>query len=196
MNYNDVQDRLKKIYASVGEQFTYGHAALETTHTEVKSEGKERSISISFFNPDDEPKVLNQIDSVISNLANLKDCLKGKMKQRGDDPGMIENEINNSPYLQITLDLSNQEKHEYPLTRTNRSKKNPLIQNVGRALSPSNKPDNVRYERSDGSAMMNMMVKITADINDSQGNLLYRLDDLVEGALGTWEQIIKKYNIK
>ncbi len=196
MNYNDVKVRLEKIYASIGEQFFYGQAALDTTHTELKSEGKERSVSISFFNPDDEPRVLNQIDSVILNLANLKDCLKRKMEQRGDDQEVIEDEINNSPYLQITLDLSNQEKHGYPLTRTNRSEKNPLIQNVSRALSPSNKPDNIRYERSDGSAIMNMMVKVTADINDSQGNLLYRLDDLVEGTLGAWEQIIKKYDIK
>ena len=196
MNYNDVQTRLEMIYASIGEQFTYGQAALETTHTEVKSEGKERSISISFFNPDDKPKVLNQINSIISNLANLKDCLKRKIKQQGEDPKVIEDEINDSPYLQVILDLSNQVKHGYPLTMTRRSGKDPLIKNVGRTLSPSDKPDNIRHERNDGSAMMNMMVKITADITDPQGNLLYRLDDLVEGALSAWEQTVEKYNIQ
>ena len=46
MDYNNVETRLKKIYASVGEQFTYGQYALDMTHTEVKTEGKERSISI------------------------------------------------------------------------------------------------------------------------------------------------------
>ena len=191
MNYNNVQNSLKKIYSSIGEQFSYGHDALDTTHTEIK----DNSVSISFFNPNDEPKVLNQINSVIANLANIKDCLKQKLKQRGDDPKIIENEINNSPYLQVILDLSNQEKHGYPLTRTRRSGKDPLIKNIGRSLSPSNKPDNIRYENSDGSALVNFMAKITADITDSQGNILYRLDDLVENALNAWEQIIKKYSI-
>jgi len=194
MDYNDIQTRLELIYASMGEQFTYGQAALETTHTKIESEGNERSISISFFNPDHKPKVLNQINSIISNLANLKDCLKRKVKLQGYNPKVIEDEINNSLYLQIILDLSNQAKHEYPLTETRRSGKDPLIKNISRTLSPSNKPDNIRHERTDGSAMMNMMVKITADITDSQGNHLYRLDDLVEGALSAWEQIIDKYN--
>ncbi len=191
MDYNNVETRLKKIYASVGEQFTYGHAALDMTYTE----GKERSVSISFFNPDDEPKILNQINSVISNLANLKDCLKKKIEESGNDPQVIEDEINNSPHLQVILDLSNQEKHGYPLTKTRRSGKDPLITNVGRVLSSSNKPDNIRHEGSDGSSMMNMMVMITADITDSHGDKLYRLDYLVETTLSAWEQIIIKYNL-
>jgi len=191
MDYNNVQIRLGKIYSSVGEQFSYGYDALDTTHTEIK----DNCISISFFNPNDEPKVLNQINGVIANLANIKDCLKKKLEHRGDDPKVIENEIDNSLYLQIIIDLSNQEKHGYPLTKTRRSKKDPLIKNVGRALSTSNKPDNTRYEKGDGSAIMNMMVMIRADITDSDGNILYRLDDLVANALNTWEQIIKKYNI-
>lgn len=195
MDYNNVETRLKKIYASVGEQFTYGHAALDMTYTEEKTEGKERSVSISFFNPDDEPKILNQINSVISNLANLKDCLKKKIEESGNDPKVIEDEINNSPHLQVILDLSNQEKHGYPLTKTRRSEKDPLITNVGRLLSSSNKPDNIRHEGSDGSSMMNMMVMITADITDSHGDKLYRLDYLVETTLSAWEQIIIKYNL-
>ncbi len=195
MDYNNVETRLKKIYASIDEQFTYGQAALDKTHTVVKAEGKERSVSVTFFNPDDESKILNQVNSVISNLANLKDCLKKKIKEGGNDPRVIEEEINNSPHLQVILDLSNQEKHGYPLTITRRSEKDPLITNIGRALSPSNKPDNIRHERSDGTVMLNMMVRITADITDSEGNTLYQLDDLVESALSVWEQIIIKYNL-
>ena len=191
MDYNNVQTRLGKIYTSVGEQFSYGYEALDTTHTEIR----DNYISISFFNPNDELKVLNQINSVIANLANIKDCLKKKLEHRGDDPKVIEKEIDNSIHLQVILDLSNQKKHGYPLTKTRRSKRDPLIKNVGRVLSPSNKPDNIRYEKGDGSAIMNAMVMIRADITDSQGNILYRLNDLVENALNFWEQIIEKHNI-
>lgn len=191
MDYNDIQERLKKIYSSIGEQYSYGHEALDTIHYE-KTENR---ICISFFNPKDEPTVLNQINIIISNLANVKDCLKNKLNNRGDNPQVIENEVNSSLYLQLILDLSNQEKHGYPLTKTRRSKKDPLIKNISRSLSTSNKPNNVRYERSDGSAIMNMMIRITADITDSQGNILCRLDELVNNALQVWEQTIKKYNI-
>lgn len=191
MDYNNIQSRLEKIYSSIGEQFYYGHTALETTHTEITN----NSIRVSFFSPNDKPKVLNQINSIIANLANIKDCLKQKLIQRDDNPDFIENEIDNSLYLQLILDLSNQEKHGYPLKKTRRSEKDPLIKNVGRSLSPSDKPDNIRYEKSDGSAIMNLMTKITADITDSQGNILYQLNDLIENALSAWEQIIKKYNI-
>jgi hypothetical protein len=191
MDYNNIEIRLKKIYSSVGEQFSYGYAALDATHTEVK----ENSITFSFFNSNDESRVLNQINGIIANLSNIKDCLKKKLEQRGDNPQIIEDAINDSLYLQVILDLSNQEKHGYPLTKTRRSEKDPLIKNIGRVLSPSNKPDNIRYEKSDGSAIMNAMVKITADITDSQGNILYQIDDLVENALNIWEQIIKKYKI-
>lgn len=191
MDYNNIQTRLEKIYASIGEQFSYGYTALDSTYTEIK----DNSIRITFFNPNDKSKVLNQINSVIANLANIKDCLKKKIEERGDDPLIIENEINNSPYLQIVLDLSNQEKHGYPLTKIRRSKQDPLIKNISRALSPSNKPDNIRYEKDDGSEIINAMIKITADITDSKGNILYQLDDLVENALDVWEKTIKKYNI-
>lgn len=91
--------------------------------------------------------------------------------------------------------MANQEKHGYPLTKTRRSQKDPLIKNVSRSLMRSNKPDNIRVERSDGAAIQNAMVSITADITDSNGNLLCQLDDLIENALNNWEGIIKKYNI-
>jgi len=174
----------------MNERFSYGDDAIDTTHYETSN----NQINISFFNPDEEPKVINQINSIISNLANIKDCLKQKLEKRGDSSQAIENEINNSLCLQIIVDLANQEKHGYPLKRR-RSQKDPLIKNVSRALMPSNKPDNIRYERSDGSAVMNVMTSITAEIVDSEGNLLCRLDDLVEKSINDWNQIIKKYNI-
>jgi len=195
MNYNDIQSRLKAIYTSIDQQYSYGADALNTMHTEMDKEGNQFKLTISFYNPADESKVLNQINNIISNLANIKDCLKRKLEDRGDNPQTIESEIDNSTDLQIIIDLANQEKHGYPLTKTRRSQKDPLIKNIGRSLRPSNKPDNIRVERSDGAAIQNVMTSITADITDSNGNFLCRLDDLVENALNDWEGIIKKYNV-
>ncbi|MFA4999219.1 MAG: hypothetical protein WC519_00575 [Parcubacteria group bacterium] len=195
MNYNDIQSRLKAIYASIDQQYSYGADALDTMHTEIDKKGNKFKLTISFYKPDDEPEVLNQINNIISNLANVKDCLKRKLKDRGDDPQVIESEIDNSTDLQIVIDLANQEKHGYPLTMVRRSKKDPLIKNISRYLGPSNKPDNFRVERSDGASIQNAMTSITADITDSQGNILCSLDDLVKNTLDNWERIIKKYNI-
>jgi hypothetical protein len=173
-------------------RYSYGYEALNATYTE-KINGQ---IEFSFFDPNDEPKILNQINNIILNLANIKDCLKQKLTERGDDPQIIENEINNSIYLQVIIDLSNQEKHGYPLIKNRRSKKDPLIKNIGRSLTVSNKPDNIRFEKNDGSAIQNMMISIDADIVDSANNLLCRIGDLVENALNAWNTIIQKYNIK
>jgi hypothetical protein len=191
MDYNNIESRLEKIYASMGERFSYGQAVLDATYTEIT----DNCVSISFFIPNDKYKVLNQINSIIANLANIKDCLRKKLTERSDNPQLIEDEINISPYLQIIIDLSNQEKHGYPLTRPSRSGKDPLIKNISRSLSPSNNPDNIKYENDDGSVAMNVMAKITADITDSEGNFLYRLDKLVENTLDVWEQVIKKYSL-
>lgn len=192
MDYNDIQKRLQKLYSSIGEQYLYHDDALDTFHSEQSDEGW---VMFSFFNPKDEPKLLNQINNIIANLANIKDCLKRILRNSRQDENVIENEINNSTHLQLILDLANQEKHGYPLEKIRRSKKDPLIKNVGRLLTPSNKPDNITIRRSDGSAIKNMMAITTADITDGQGNLLCRLDFLIENALNDWDIIIKKYNI-
>lgn len=146
---------------------------------------------------DDEISALrNQINIIIANLANIKDCLKNKITKNGGNREIIETEINNSIYLQIIMDLANQEKHGYPLTITRRSKKDPRVENIHRALTISNKQDDIVIRRSDGAAIKNCMTTIVADIVDANGNFLYRLDDLVQKVLESWETIIKKYNIK
>ena len=193
MNYDNAQHRLRLIYASIKQKHDYGIAAIERVNTRIEGE-KIRTVTISFFNKNEEPEVLNQINNVISNLSNLKDCLKNILKKKGKDGKIIEKEIDNSIYLQLVIALSNQEKHGYPL-KNRRSKKDPQIKNINRGFTASDRADNLLVKKSDGSSMKNCMVKIIADITDNNGNFLYRLDDLVENALSDWEKIIKKYNI-
>jgi len=191
MIYNDVQERLKLIYASIDQKNDYHEVALGQMNTGFT----DGAIIISFYKEEEVPALRNQINNVIANLANIKDCLKKKMVEKGNDEKQIESEINNSIYLQLVIDLANQEKHGYPLTKTKRSKKDPLIKNIARALTASNKKDNVTVKRSDGAGIHNCMTTIVAEITDSKGNLLYYLDDLINNALNNWENIIKKYNI-
>ena len=193
MDYNNVNIRLKRIYASINQKNKYGLEVLAGMHNEtIKEPDGGFQVIFSFGNDID---TLNQIQNVISNLANLKDILKDCMEEQGKDKQIIENEIDKSIALQLILDLSNQEKHGYPLEKIRRSKKDPLIKNIRTAISPSDKPDNVRYSGPGGSAAYNVMISIRADIVDSTDQHLFTLDELLNQAIKDWENIIKIFGI-
>ena len=193
MDFNDINNRLRRIYSSIDKSKKYGAEALLGMRTEKidKPDGK-FGIKISFG---DHTEATNQILSVISLLADLKDILKNSMEMQGNNKQLIEDEINNSPALQVVLDLSNQEKHGYPLKHWRRSKKDPLIKNIRTGMGISDKPDNIRYSMNDGSAVYNVMITINAEIVDSNGQHLYTLDELVGEAIDDWERIIRTYQI-
>jgi hypothetical protein len=193
MNYNDINERLKRIYASIDSKNKYGGEVLTGVHTDhTEMSNGQSKVTFSFG---DKVEATNQIHNIIGNLANLKDILKYNIVKQGKGEQLIEDEINKSFALQLILDLSNQEKHGYPLTKTRRSKKDPLIKNICTGLSPSNKPDDKRYSSSDGSAAFNVMIVINADIVDYDENHLFTLDELIKLAINDWENIIAKFQL-
>lgn len=193
MNYNDINTRLERIYESINSMNRYGGEVLSGVHTEHRKEADGKSVVIISFGR--ETETTNRVQNVINNLANLKDILKENIAQQGKDSRVIENEINQSMSLQLVLDLSNQEKHGYPLTKTQRSGKNPQITNIRSGLSPSDKPDNVKYSASTGAAAYNVMIVVSADIVDSNGHHLLTLDELVNSAIDDWENMIRRFQL-
>lgn len=193
MDYNNIDNCLKRIYASVNSMKKYGGEVLSGIHTETteKSEGR-FMLTISFGR---EEGARNQIQNVISNLANLKDILKTQMETRGKNKNLIEDEIEKSLTLQLVLDLSNQEKHGYPLTKTRRTKKDPIISNLQIGISPSDRPDNITYAASNGTKALNVMISINADVIDSSGIKICTLDQLIDQAVNDWEEIINNFNL-
>ena len=194
MDYNNIDVRLKRIYSAIGQQKKYGMEVLTGMNTEIikKPDDKGSTIILSFGN---NIVILNQIGSIISNLANLKDILKDCMEKQGKGKQLIEEEIDKSIALQLILDLSNQEKHGYPLAKKRRSKKDPLIKNIRSGMGPSDKPDSIRYLGPGGSAAYNVMISIHADIVGSTGQHLFTLDELVNQAIKDWEKIIKMFQV-
>ncbi|OGY40360.1 MAG: hypothetical protein A2570_03740 [Candidatus Brennerbacteria bacterium RIFOXYD1_FULL_41_16] len=171
----------------------YGGEVLAGMHTETRRgyNGK-FTLAISFGNQEN---TQNQIQSVISNLANLKDILKAQMQARKKSEQPIEDEIEESWALKLILDLSNQEKHGYPLKRSKRSKKDPMISNIQTSMGPSDRPDNVIYTASDGAKALNVMISIHADIVNSNGIDICTLDRLINQAVSDWENVIKKFDL-
>ncbi len=196
MDYNDINLRLKRLYQSLEQRFeTDVFGSTQTKHTK---EGKTFSVTISFDAKYDEHETFNRINTIISNLANLKDHLRARLKAQGGDPKRIEDEINESPPLQLVLDLSNQEKHGYPL-KTRRSKKDPKIINVSKGISakPGVRATGIITDPITGASHSNnMVVVITAEVVDGQGKYICSLNDLVDRSLAAWEAVIAKYNLE
>jgi hypothetical protein len=195
MDYNNTKSRLERVYSSINGILE------EDMRNCIKVEHQEnhtgKSIKISFDNNFEEAEAENKINVIIHNLANLKDHLKKKVKDGQD----IENEINGSLYLQIVLDLSNQEKHGYPLTRIRRSDKDPRITNIRQSLRayPNSSNSKISFFIDPHTGIRgttnNCIIAINADVVDLRGDRIFDLDELIERAIVAWEVIIKKYNI-
>ena len=128
MDYNDVADRLKRTLKSIQARFDDDIAVYSTV------EKKDGRVNVKFEIQGDKEEMINKVFIILYNLASLKDHLKNKLKKSSLNPSLIEDEINHSIHLQVLIDIINQEKHGYPLKQSNRSGKNPLIQNVKKAF--------------------------------------------------------------
>jgi hypothetical protein len=197
MNFNNLKERLEKTLLSLTARYdndVKGGVNITFTH---KSTLGVMSVT---FGKDSAEEIANKIFLILYNLSSLKDHLKNCLKNNGYDPNIIETEINNSLHLQILIDLVNQEKHGYPLTKTNRSAKNPIIKNACQVLqNAKNSPPGSSFSFTVGSNGLieqegNMTISIDADIYDDKGVLLFKLDELIDACFNKWDQIIKTYN--
>lgn len=201
MDYNDIHSRMERLYASIDERFDKDiekHVKRFRTEEDTPTGNKLLKIGVSFNNKNNEAVARNKIFTIIDNLAKLKDHLKNKMASKGLEKNKIELEINSSIDLQLIMDISNQDKHGSPLTRTNRSGKNPQIQNVTSLLRVSGQSSvkiNPFWTKSVQVEQGNADVKIDADITDGNGDKLCSLDQLIDNATLRWEEIIRKYNL-
>lgn len=197
MDYDNINSRLKRLYLSVDQQYEDDVLEHMQTRTEVGDDGM-LSVIFDFRAKHDEDETVNRINGIISGLANLKDHFKKVMQERGGDPQVIEDEIDKELPLQVILDLNNQEKHGYPLTKYRRSKKDPKIVDIDKAITarPGVVPTAfIRNPITGAGATNNMTIVITAKIVDGSGNLLYYLNDLVDRSLNAWEGIMAKLKL-
>jgi len=196
MDFNNFKSRLERIYSSIDQRIEEDHG--ESIKVEWGGNGDKdnvvvgTTIHISFDKGKKESTDLNKIILIVHNLANLKDHLKKIIS----NPKDIEQAINDSTYLPIVLDLSNQEKHGYPLTKFRRSFKDPKIVNVTHGMIVSAGLSTFSIDLMTGeSQTKNCPIAMHANIVDSNNIHLFTLDELVDGAITDWEEIIKKFNI-
>lgn len=198
MDLNDINIRLKRAYNAINKRYVNDiNSALK-----VSLNQKGKVFSVTFGNYDD-VELYNIVFNQVSAIASLKDHLKKYLKNKSKDPQMVEDLINKELVLQLIIDLWNQDKHGYPLSRVSRSNKNPKIMNLKQGLtikdiskgkgsivfSPIsvNSPDSMKNMTAE---VDNTIVKVIGDVTDDKGNILMTLDEMIDQSLRIWEKVI------
>jgi hypothetical protein len=148
---------------------------------------------------DDEEVIINKIFLILYNLASLKDNLKNCLKNKGVNPQIVEDEINNSIHLQVLIDIVNQEKHGYPLTKSNRSNKNPLVKHAMQMLelTSSTEPGSnagVFLNQKELNLIGDSKMVLSAMIFDDKNNFLFMFDELADKSFEKFVEIANEFN--
>ena len=197
MSYEDINSRIKRLYLSVDATIDENIPS----HINVRHEKTEKggTVSISFSNEEDVPVILNEIFSVISNLAKLKDHLSRRLKSRNITQDSFLDEIKRSEHLKLILDLDNLEKHGPG--RDSWSGRFPKIIDVGRGISQkdikSQKPSVFEFSTS-GQVKWNdnTVIVNTGTVVDKNDKIICGYNELVRSAINAWEAIIQKFNLR
>ncbi|WP_290701925.1 hypothetical protein [Lacinutrix sp.] len=191
MKFNDIDYRIKVLFKSVEPYLAYKEIKKGVTTEEkiIDKDGKEL-IRISFgggqITENETLEAQIEINTILDNLANLKDNLKKGIAQKGLNKQLVEDYINGNLSLQIITDLDNQIKHGYPLTKSKRSNLDPKIEDIRHELAV---PMGIGFSNvfTDGK------VVYEADINDKDGNRIFLFRNLIENAIELWEKFIVRH---
>lgn len=195
MDYNDFAMRLKRTLTSLNGRFNED-IAVYVTH------GQDDEDSFFFIQAgnDDNETIINKLFIILYNLSSLKDNLKNCLKNKGINPQIVEDEINSSLHLQVLIDIINQEKHGYPLKKSNRSNKNPLIKHAKQSIvvmTSSSEPASsagIFFNEKELNITGDTKTTLSAMIFDDKDNFLFRFDELAETCFEKFEQLAKKHN--
>jgi len=186
MDFNDLTLRLERTYASIGQATDCD--ILKYVHVQRVSEGDNRYL-ITFDNGKNEAEKANILFPIIEHLAKLKDHLKNML---GTNSGIVEDTINNNQYLQLIMDLSNAEKHGYPLTSSNRSNKKPKLINVINSLViPPQEQIGINLKTGELVEWNNCYITIDGDVVDEYDVFICHIPQLLSSSTRAWENFIK-----
>ena len=191
MDFNDTKERLERTLASLNSRFSYEIG--KAIKIENRREGESMTLTVS-FDANDVREVENKIFIILHNLVNLKNCIKNSLEKSGCDKTLVENTINQTLHLQVLVDLVNQEKHGYPLTKNNRSNKNPVIKDISQGLRLSGvdgRPASFMMNPFDGTfhSEGDNAIVIHAKVYDDKDALLFSIDELVEKSFVSLQEI-------
>jgi hypothetical protein len=192
MDVNDITSRLEIILTALDSRIDDNYKS----HIKIEFNGE--AVTSILPGKDDKPTIEFKILSILHLLATPKDHLKKRLEKNGDDPKVVERVIDSSIHLKVLIDLVNADKHGYP-TKSNRSKKNPVIKNASQGLRNNNDGKPIVVMMSPNGELETVhgkppSVVLSAGIFDDKKNFLFDLDTLVETSYYHWVTIAKMYN--
>ncbi|WP_333810498.1 hypothetical protein [Flavobacterium sp.] len=183
MDFNNLEHRISVLYKAIDFHYAFQNLVVPKTE-EYEENGKKYmrvTIGASITNDDAKFEAYNRMILVIHHIANLKDNLKKFLFEKNLEDKIIEDRINDSLHLSVITDLSNAEKHGYPLTKFKRSKLDPKIINIRKEWNVKFPLTKVFYNP------MNQGEEYVADIVDFQDNLVCTFNELIDKAIENWE---------
>lgn len=194
MDFNDLDSRLKRLNLALDKSYELNIKSQVKISRKVSGDIHEIGFS---FGAMEETEMVEKIFNVINNIASLKDHLKNKLESVRKDPTAVEDMINNSKTLSLILDLWNQDKHGYPLKKTNRSNLNPQIINVNQGLVISNSSNkaSVSFRITQDSASYtsseNAAIAISGEVVDGSGKFIISVENMFRQATADLEGFLE-----
>ena len=182
MDFNNIEQRISRLYISINAHFD-SYKQTEVIQEEKIENGKKTitvTIGASPINQNQQFDAFNQLITIIHSVCNIKDNLKNYFHDNGFIEKLVEEEVNSSHHLKLIADLSNQEKHGYPLNNR-RSGLDPRIENIQNSNIAKMPVSKIFYNGMAGRVI------VTADITDLNHNFILTYEELIEKSLEKWE---------
>lgn len=148
-------------------------------------------------------ELLNQVYTLIHNIANLRDHLRKWASHNGHNKAKVDQTIDNCFELQIIMDLSNNDKHGYPPRDGGHSGKSPHLIDINRVLRLQTQAkkgskigmtigsDGVPKFTGNGTAK----AVVTGGVIDKDNKRIGDLYDIANIAVEAWEKLLVDFGL-
>lgn len=162
-----------------------------------------RLVSQDFRDGQSDEQIANRANNLIHSIANLRDNLIHWAKAHGKSPQRVWDTFRASFPIRVIMDLSNVDKHGYPLDRGSASGRDPKLVDADSVLSikggTPGRWSGVRadpatgrlHKFGDGAAA----VIITGQVVDKDGVVLGDLWSIGLQAVTDWEALLTEYGV-
>lgn len=200
MDNDDLFLRIKRLYSAIK---ATEESDISKFLPKVINDGLRRGFFQDWNGNLSEANIANIAYSMIYNIAHFNAPLKKWAKQNYQDKTKVDDMFNSSIALRIIMDLSNYDKHAYPLRDGGHSGKSPRIGIFRRVMKMTTKPEKgssvaltfnsqgVPKVLGEGSAK----VIVTGDILDKNGKVIGDLHQIALEAVNAWENVISAFGV-
>jgi hypothetical protein len=198
MSADSMTFRVSRLYAAIGANMETDLAKFPAT---VIANDKFTYVSQNFRGGWTDEQIYNNAIQVIHSIANLRDNLFHWAGANGKDKQRVRDTFNASFHIRVIQDLSNNEKHGYPLTHSSKSGRDPKLVEVNRGLQIGAKgkgwsgvflgAGGALQKFGDGSAA----VVVTGVVADKHGTVIGDLHDIESKAVDAWEALLVEFGV-